>query len=126
MKTDHHKIFSSHIAHRTSHTATDNFLIDTNGLKMGCGSSAPEEVVAGTREENPKVFFDISVGGKPKGRIIMELRADMVPKTAEVRSFCEDFDTLGSHILTLTIAIFCVLELPMPMYWRERKGKVSS
>jgi hypothetical protein len=56
----------------------------------------------------------------------MELRADMVPKTAEVRSFCEDFDTLGSHILTLTIAIFCVLELPMPMYWRERKGKVSS
>jgi hypothetical protein len=37
--------------------------------------------------ENPVVFFDISVGGSPKGRIEMELRADVVPKTAEVRGF---------------------------------------
>ena len=34
-------------------------------------------------EGNPVVFFDISVGGSPKGRIEMELRADVVPKTAE-------------------------------------------
>jgi peptidylprolyl isomerase len=33
--------------------------------------------------ENPVVFFDISIGGSPKGRIEMELRADVVPKTAE-------------------------------------------
>jgi hypothetical protein len=93
---------------------------------MGCGASVPE-MKAGLPEDNPKVFFDISVGGKPKGRIIMELRADVVPKTAEVRSFCEDFDTPGSHILTIfPAAIFFVLELSMPMYWRERKGKVSS
>jgi hypothetical protein len=36
-------------------------------------------------EENPVVFFDITIGGSPKGRIEMELRADVVPKTAEVR-----------------------------------------
>jgi hypothetical protein len=36
--------------------------------------------------ENPVVFFDITIGGSPKGRIEMELRADVVPKTAEVRS----------------------------------------
>lgn len=35
--------------------------------------------------ENPVVFFDITIGGSPKGRIEMELRADVVPKTAEVR-----------------------------------------
>lgn len=35
--------------------------------------------------ENPVVFFDIAIGGSPKGRIEMELRADVVPKTAEVR-----------------------------------------
>merc|ERR1719263_2008476 len=29
------------------------------------------------------VFFDVSAGGKPLCRIIMELRADVVPKTAE-------------------------------------------
>mmetsp|Transcript_39413 Transcript_39413/g.72710 ORF Transcript_39413/g.72710 Transcript_39413/m.72710 type:complete len:175 (-) Transcript_39413:94-618(-) len=33
--------------------------------------------------ENPVVFFDITIGGSPKGRIEMELRADVVPQTAE-------------------------------------------
>ena len=35
--------------------------------------------------ENPVVFFDISIGGSLKGRVEMELHADVVPKTAEVR-----------------------------------------
>ena len=33
--------------------------------------------------DNPVVFFDITIGGSSKGRIEMELRADIVPKTAE-------------------------------------------
>ncbi|KAM8828308.1 peptidyl-prolyl cis-trans isomerase 7-like [Spinachia spinachia] len=38
---------------------------------------------------NPKVFFDITIGGKPTGRIVMELFADVVPKTAEnFRALC--------------------------------------
>ncbi|XP_060579954.1 peptidyl-prolyl cis-trans isomerase-like isoform X2 [Ruditapes philippinarum] len=38
---------------------------------------------------NPKCFFDITIGGKPAGRIVMELRADVVPKTAEnFRALC--------------------------------------
>jgi peptidyl-prolyl isomerase H (cyclophilin H) len=35
------------------------------------------------RKENPIVFFDISIGGQPAGRMKMELFADVVPKTAE-------------------------------------------
>ncbi len=50
---------------------------------MGCGGSKDAAVPAASGE-NPKVFFDISVGGVPKGRIVMQLRADVVPKTAEV------------------------------------------
>ncbi len=38
---------------------------------------------------NPRVFFDITIGGKPSGRIVMELRADVAPKTAEnFRALC--------------------------------------
>ena len=32
---------------------------------------------------NPRVFFDITIGGEEAGRIVMELFADSVPKTAE-------------------------------------------
>merc|ERR1711966_91436 len=38
---------------------------------------------------NPVVFFDVSIGGAPAGRIEMTLRADVVPKTAEnFRALC--------------------------------------
>ncbi|XP_067269308.1 peptidyl-prolyl cis-trans isomerase A [Pseudorasbora parva] len=37
----------------------------------------------------PRVFFDITANGKPVGRVIMELRADVVPRTAEnFRQLC--------------------------------------
>ncbi|EXC00995.1 Peptidyl-prolyl cis-trans isomerase [Morus notabilis] len=36
-----------------------------------------------------KVFFDIAIGGSPAGRIVMELYADMTPRTAEnFRALC--------------------------------------
>merc|ERR1711865_1114712 len=38
---------------------------------------------------NPKVFFDMSIGGEPAGRVVMQLRKDVVPKTAEnFRQLC--------------------------------------
>ncbi|KAK1830003.1 peptidyl-prolyl cis-trans isomerase H [Podospora conica] len=38
---------------------------------------------------NPLVFFDITLGGEPLGRITFELFADKVPRTAEnFRQFC--------------------------------------
>ena len=37
----------------------------------------------------PRVFFDITADGAPVGKIIMELRADVVPKTSEnFRALC--------------------------------------
>ena len=59
---------------------------------MGCGSSreagasSPSTAANGS---NPKCFFDITIDGQPAGRIVMKLRADVVPKTAEnFRALC--------------------------------------
>ena len=40
------------------------------------------EPVAKRSRGNPQVYFDIKIGSSSAGRIGMELRADMVPKTA--------------------------------------------
>jgi cyclophilin family peptidyl-prolyl cis-trans isomerase len=39
----------------------------------------------------PRVFFDISIDGKPSGRIVLELYDDVTPKTAE------NFRALSTH-----------------------------
>ncbi|XP_035021282.1 peptidyl-prolyl cis-trans isomerase A [Hippoglossus stenolepis] len=45
---------------------------------------------------NPKVFFDVTAGGSPIGRIVMELRKDVVPKTAEnFRALCTNEKGFG-------------------------------
>jgi peptidyl-prolyl isomerase D len=39
--------------------------------------------------QRPRVFFDISIGNKPAGRVAFELYSDVVPKTAEnFRALC--------------------------------------
>ncbi|XDV31287.1 hypothetical protein PO909_034006, partial [Leuciscus waleckii] len=48
-----------------------------------------EVFVAHSRDSNPVVFFNMAVDGEPAGRIVMELFAHIVPKTAEnFRALC--------------------------------------
>lgn len=59
----------------------------------------------------PQVFFDISIGGQPAGRIVMELEADVVPKTAEnFRALCT-----GTYFIKSTVLTMCSLLRK----WRE-------
>ncbi|XP_057966612.1 peptidyl-prolyl cis-trans isomerase [Malania oleifera] len=47
---------------------------------------------------NPKVFFDMEVGGAPAGRIVMELFADITPRTAEnFRALCTGEKGVGKR-----------------------------
>merc|ERR1712189_33740 len=51
--------------------------------------SATSTRLYATKMSNPKVFFDISINSANAGRIVMELRADVVPRTAEnFRALC--------------------------------------
>ncbi|XP_032659350.1 peptidyl-prolyl cis-trans isomerase D isoform X4 [Chelonoidis abingdonii] len=52
---------------------------------------APPSLVA-----NPRVFFDVDIGGERVGRIVLELFADVVPKTAEnFRALCTGEKGIG-------------------------------
>ncbi len=45
---------------------------------------------------NPQVFFDITIGGAPAGRVTFELFADVVPQTAEnFRALCTGEKGIG-------------------------------
>ncbi|PFH61138.1 hypothetical protein XA68_18145 [Ophiocordyceps unilateralis] len=47
-------------------------------------------------KSRPRVFFDVTIGGKPVGRITMELYSDLVPKTAEnFRCLCTGEKGMG-------------------------------
>ncbi|XP_005175898.1 peptidyl-prolyl cis-trans isomerase E [Musca domestica] len=58
-------------------------------------SSGPA-VIEKSEKRNPQVYFDIRIGGNDVGRIVMLLRADVVPKTAEnFRALCTNEHGFG-------------------------------
>lgn len=58
-------------------------------LSGGKGSSNQPSSGNIAKTSRPKVFFDISIGGKNAGRVIFELFSDVVPRTAEnFRALC--------------------------------------
>lgn len=49
----------------------------------------PTDALSHHDDNNPIVFFDVSIGGKDVGRITLELFADICPRTSEnFRQFC--------------------------------------
>lgn len=70
---------------------------------------------------NPRVFFDMTIGGEPAGRITMELRADVVPKTAEnFRALCTGEKGFGYKDSSCKFFFFwTVFVLLTPCVWES-------
>ncbi|XP_069741502.1 peptidyl-prolyl cis-trans isomerase-like [Narcine bancroftii] len=65
--------------------SAQHFLHRCTGTKAVCRLKMAQV----SKTANPKVFMDIDIGNQRAGRIVMELRADVVPKTAEnFRALC--------------------------------------
>ncbi|KAK4702310.1 peptidyl-prolyl isomerase D, partial [Phenoliferia sp. Uapishka_3] len=59
--------------------------------------ATPTTTAAATKP-NPRVFFDVSVNGTVAGRVVMELFADVTPKTAEnFRALCTGEKGIGKQ-----------------------------
>ncbi|XP_031553483.1 peptidyl-prolyl cis-trans isomerase E-like [Actinia tenebrosa] len=53
-------------------------------VEKGAGTGEAMEIEAPPKKKgNPRVYFDINIGNRSAGRIVMVLRSDVVPMTAE-------------------------------------------
>lgn len=52
-------------------------------VEKGPETGEAMETEAPKKKGNPRVYFDINIGGRSAGRIVMILRSDVVPMTAE-------------------------------------------
>lgn len=86
------------ILFRTAEVAIDDcFGADMTVVSEMAAKDADENAEKGKAGERKRVYFDITLGGLPAGRVVFELYGDVAPKTAEnFRVLCTgEIEALG-------------------------------
>jgi peptidyl-prolyl isomerase D len=67
-------------------------------IVMEGGGAEPAPAAAAAAEvKNPRCFMDVTIGGEMEGRIVIELYASVVPRTAEnFRALCTGEKGVGA------------------------------
>lgn len=74
---------------KATENAAENGSTETDVAEKTESKSETTESENSGPKRNPQVYFDIRIGSHDAGRIVILLRADIVPKTAEnFRSLC--------------------------------------
>ena len=72
------------------------FSLNAQDITSAAVAPAPYAPPFEINKENPKVYFDINIGGEAAGRIVFELFADAAPLTAEnFRALCTGEKGMG-------------------------------
>uniref|UniRef100_A0A1A8JBW2 Peptidyl-prolyl cis-trans isomerase n=2 Tax=Nothobranchius TaxID=28779 RepID=A0A1A8JBW2_NOTKU len=67
-----------------------------NRMRFSSLGIAAARLFSSGSDKNPVVFLDIEADGEPLGRVVIELNADVVPKTAEnFRALCTEEHGFG-------------------------------
>jgi cyclophilin family peptidyl-prolyl cis-trans isomerase len=76
-----------------------------------------------TSPERPITYFDITISGKPLGRIVFSLYSDLVPKTAENFRWC--LLCVALHFGRLFSVIGLISLIKQARYARARRVRVN-
>ena len=77
---------------RVIYLLRSRFICDTNSAFFSARTPTTSYLTANNLHKpdpdpstmaNPRVYFDVTIGGRPSGRITMEVFRDVVPKTAD-------------------------------------------
>ena len=60
--------------------------------------SMPRAHAKAGNPKNPVVFFDVTIGGHPAGRVVMELFADVTRTAENFRQFCGEYKKNGMPV----------------------------